>query len=494
MLKILEILHYKQSIISLGLILSLFYYKAHSQQLPYDSLFIKIEPITKINTKEFSEYAPFTYKNELYFISDRDDNLLIINRDKESKNVFSGLYKSTLKDSVSPSKPDKILNLFDSKFYVGPFCETNLGYYYTTTSTAQKQKKEAMGLQINFKSKDSIAKKSSIEKITFGMDESVSFAHPTLMGDSILFFASDLKEGQGKIDLYYSMKRNNVWQRPINCGSKINSKYNESFPYIINSRLYFASDRPNGFCGLVIYSIDWFTNETKLTLLPYPINSKADDFGVMINAKFDAGYFSSNRKGSDDIYYFRNLFPEFKDSREMKNNFYCYTFYEEMGNDNKDTVGLEYEWSFGNNIKKRGLEVKHCFEKDGKYLIKLNVVEKSSGEVFYNQLQYVLDLHAEKQLFIYSPDSMKTGQELEFDPSYSNIENFKMIDYYWDFGDNNHSVQKKPKHIYNNNGEYIVKLGVKGILNNIKTEMSCFKKIIINNKITQPIYIYNVPK
>ncbi|MBK6522561.1 MAG: PKD domain-containing protein [Sphingobacteriaceae bacterium] len=50
--------------------------------------------------------------------------------------------------------------------------------------------------------------------------------------------------------------------------------------------------------------------------------------------------------------------------------------------DTKDTTAMDYEWRFGDGATKRGLEVKHCYQTPGKFLVELNVVDKTTGTVF----------------------------------------------------------------------------------------------------------------
>src|SRR5690606_15061121 len=46
-----------------------------------------------------------------------------------------------------------------------------------------------------------------------------SIQHPALSPDgNILYFASDMPGGFGRMDLYYSEKRNKTWSKPVNCG------------------------------------------------------------------------------------------------------------------------------------------------------------------------------------------------------------------------------------------------------------------------------------
>ncbi len=76
---------------------------------------------------------------------------------------------------------------------------------------------------------------------------------PFLLDDDTLFFASDGYGGPGSYDIYYSVKRNGYWDKPIPL-NEINTRYNESDFIIINSSIgIFASDRPEGLGGLDLY-------------------------------------------------------------------------------------------------------------------------------------------------------------------------------------------------------------------------------------------------
>src|SRR5674476_82792 len=69
-----------------------------------------------------------------------------------------------------------------------------------------------------------------------------------------LFFASDMPGGFGGSDLYYSEWAGDRWQDPVNLGNVINTKGNESYPFM-NSEggLYFSSDGLPGLGGKDIF-------------------------------------------------------------------------------------------------------------------------------------------------------------------------------------------------------------------------------------------------
>lgn len=469
-----------------------FLFNLFSQNSVPDSARIKAIPLSKINTKD-GEYSPFKFKDRFYFVSDRENDFAVIYYDESNSHQFSDLYKATIIDTLRFKKPTSISSQIKTKFYIGPSCETNDGFYCTVNNAALVRSKRKLPLQINFLGKDEKNKLRKPVKISFGLNDTISCAQPSVWADTLMFFASDLYGSTGKIDLFYSIKKNGEWQKPISCGNKVNTEYNELFPFFTNNTLYFASDRPNGYGGLDVYQINIFEENPKVKLLSNPINSKADDFGVYIDSLETSGYFSSNRTGNDDIYYFNTIVPSFDNCIEMKSNNYCFTFYEEASMDTKDTTAMEYEWSFGDGGKKRGLEVSHCYDGEGKFLVELNVVDKTTGQVFFNEVNYEFEIKNIVQIYIYAPDTAKTGTEILFDPSYTNIDSLEIKKYYWDFGDGAYSFEEKPMHVYAKEGTYTVKLGLDGTRNNKKFKECTTKKIVISDKVDKPIFAFTPP-
>lgn len=145
------------------------------------------------------------------------------------------------------------------------------------------------------------------------MIANTNYMHPTLSDDgNTLYFATDILDGYGGFDIYYSRKLSDgTWDLPENMGSQINTEGYEMFPFIDKDTLYFSSDFHVGMGGLDIFktyqsrSGRW----SPLQNLKAPINSGSDDFGYIVDyqsEKLDtvlqAGYFTTNRNGSDDIF------------------------------------------------------------------------------------------------------------------------------------------------------------------------------------------------
>lgn len=143
-------------------------------------------------------------------------------------------------------------------------------------------------------------------------DSVTTFGHPCITEDGkLLYFASDMKGGQGGKDIWMIKKmKRDEWSEPINLGDQINTNGDELFPFIhADGALYFASNGHIGMGGMDVYKAEFDVEGTLLSIsnMKSPINSPQDDFGIVFEGKDERGYFSSNRsagKGGDDIYQF----------------------------------------------------------------------------------------------------------------------------------------------------------------------------------------------
>ena len=84
-----------------------------------------------------------------------------------------------------------------------------------------------------------------------------------------------------------------------------------------------------------------------------------------------------------------------------------------MFNDNGsivvDTVNLQYKWSFGDGKSANNAVVNHCFKGPGNYNINLDLVERSTGKLFFTKLSYNLLIRDFEQPYINSPDLAVKG-------------------------------------------------------------------------------------
>lgn len=126
----------------------------------------------------------------------------------------------------------------------------------------------------------------------------------TPQGD-YLYFASDQAGTAGELDLWRVaiLEGGKAFGTPENFGGRINTGFNERYPFISADRiLYFTSDRWGGYGGLDIYALDLTDDTAQPKNLGEGINTPKDDFNFVYNSKLDYGFLSTNRIGRQDIY------------------------------------------------------------------------------------------------------------------------------------------------------------------------------------------------
>lgn len=154
--------------------------------------------------------------------------------------------------------------------------------------------------------------------IDFSLDaatlDSFNFRHPALSANGeVMVFSSDMTGSEGS-DLWMSVydTKARKWGKPLRLGNDVNSEGREAFPYLHeDGTLYFASDGHAGMGGLDIFSAEKSITEwkwSKTENMKFPMNSSADDFGLIMATDKRSGYLTSSRegtKGGDDIWSFQ---------------------------------------------------------------------------------------------------------------------------------------------------------------------------------------------
>ncbi|MES2826863.1 MAG: OmpA family protein [Bacteroidota bacterium] len=236
---------------------------------------------TSNDTKTIGNFNNSLERDTLGLLLEKDINLSLI----------KGALNSKYHDASASIFPD------------GSIIFTRNNYYKGTTKTS---KDGVTKLKMYTVSGRDLGK---ITEFPYNGDE-FSTGHPALNKDgNILIFSSDRSGGYGGSDLYYCVRSGNgQWTRPVNMGKKINTEGNEMFPYLDkNDVLFFASTGHAGLGGLDIFEVQ--LNEMRPVVdvknMGAPINSSKDDFGLIRDTEGKSGYFSSNRRGNDDIYSFK---------------------------------------------------------------------------------------------------------------------------------------------------------------------------------------------
>ena len=132
-----------------------------------------------------------------------------------------------------------------------------------------------------------------------------------------IYFVSNRKGGYGRSDIWEVRKlADGSWGDPINLGRNINTTGMEMTPYIHpdGKTLYFASDGHIGMGGTDLY-VSRMNEKGEWSYpinLGYPINTKENEIGIVLNAMGNLAYISADRDGGFggfDVYSFE-LYPE----------------------------------------------------------------------------------------------------------------------------------------------------------------------------------------
>ncbi len=126
-----------------------------------------------------------------------------------------------------------------------------------------------------------------------------SAKHPTVSEDGTrLFFASNMRGSYGKYDIYVAdINADGSLGVSKNLGPKVNTKEDELYPNIYNSTLlFFASEGRDGFGGLDLYATQVTYNKlTPSVNLGSHINSSRDDYAIQLDVEKGESYVVSNR-------------------------------------------------------------------------------------------------------------------------------------------------------------------------------------------------------
>ncbi|MFH2095356.1 MAG: PKD domain-containing protein [Bacteroidota bacterium] len=307
--------------------------------------------------------------------------------------------------------------------------------------------------------------------------------HPTLTTNGTkIFYAADFDDSYGGTDLYYSILINDKWSEPINLGNTVNSEGNELFPfYHRDNILYFSSDG-HGSAGKLDIFYSEFRNGRWLPPVPLgsPVNSQANDFGIIVHPDNDRGVFTSDRDGTLDIFTFISVYPSFINCTEAGAIDRCISL-NESGTMNLDTTKMQYNWNLGDGTEIKGEKAEHCYEKDGIYTISLDVTDKITGEFEKGVASESIEISAKEGLYF----DIRPNGIVNKPVTITNVENlvkdYSPTVWYWDFGDGTKGTGKDMQHTWIRQGEFIVRLGIIKDENNIReSQKFCvWKKIKI---------------
>ena len=242
----------------------------------------------------------------IYFTSSRDDAAGNKTHGATGQN-FTDIFESRLDKKSKWSTPVPVERI-NSEFEDGtPSVSSDYREIYFTRCEAGKRETKGCVIMYSKLSGDSWSEPVNLNILA----DTLVAAHPALSPDgSTLYFVSEMAGGFGLKDIYSVTRSGNgdSWSTPRNLGPDINTSGDELFPFMRDDgSLYFASDGHIGMGGLDIFKAvpqpdgSWMIQNMKS-----PVNSFADDFGIIFETENEKGVFSSTRKGrgNDELYSF----------------------------------------------------------------------------------------------------------------------------------------------------------------------------------------------
>ena len=255
------------------------------------------------------EFSPSFWNEYIVFVGARSRQKLF---DKKINEAYFDLYYSAVNKNDQLEKTALLSKSLNTEYHEGPasFFDDGSSIIYSGPDKDRGflvMNEEGDVLNVLYESRTELNDWTKPIKSSVNI-EGYTSCHPTVNSKgNYLIFSSDRPGGYGKMDLYISHKdQNGTWGEAINLGPKINSEEVEVFPYINQEGyLFYASHTKDGDLDIYRTRITDLSISENPIRLPHPINSDADDFGLILNETGRLGYMTSTRKGGrgkDDIY------------------------------------------------------------------------------------------------------------------------------------------------------------------------------------------------
>lgn len=264
-----------------------------------------------INSKS-SDFSTALYGNQLIFATSRDTGTIKQVKNGWNEDYFSDLYKANLSEDGSLNGVTAFSKKLNTKAHESSAVCTKDGktLYFTRNNIVKntfKRDDEGVSRLKILKAVHNGKSWTNVQELPFNSD-GYSVAHPALSEDErTLYFSSNMDGTLGNSDIFkVAINDDGTYGIPEPLGPAINTESRETFPFVKDDMLYFASDGHPGLGGLDVFAVKLDDPNGRVVNLGEPINGKQDDFAYIINEE-KKGFFSSNREsgqGSDDIYSF----------------------------------------------------------------------------------------------------------------------------------------------------------------------------------------------
>jgi PKD repeat protein len=120
----------------------------------------------------------------------------------------------------------------------------------------------------------------------------------------------------------------------------------------------------------------------------------------------------------------------------------------------------QYSWRFGDGTLAEGAEVRHSFERPGRYPVRLLVRDDSDHPCSSASAELTVTVNAPPVAHAGPDRTAAVGQIITFDATASNDPDGAIAHYQWDFGDGRTAQGPRPSIAYETPGDYRVRLTV----------------------------------
>jgi outer membrane protein OmpA-like peptidoglycan-associated protein len=269
---------------------------------------------TTLNTTQ-SDFGPAFVNDELWFSAFTDEEIGKLSKG-DSKDIFYNLFSVKMDNEGNASGTKNAqFEAISAGYHAGPvsYCEKTQELFVTLSNFDNPEVKNNVYQKADIRLKIIITKKINgiwtvTEEFPFN-NPAWSVGHPTISetGDTLFFASNKPNSGFGESDIYMSVRKDRKWGEPVNLGEKVNSAYDEMFPFFFGgSVLFYATNK--GKNKKADFDLQYICKTGSNFSEPKSLddfNTKKDDFGLIIHPKGKVGYFVSRRNGGigdDDIY------------------------------------------------------------------------------------------------------------------------------------------------------------------------------------------------
>ncbi len=261
---------------------------------------VTLERLPEVVNSPFSEYNPLLVGDTLFYFSSMrsevdDDNELFFDTHWSSR-----IYQAYCSEGNYYGVKTLPVTINKSRYYHPNFC-FNKSRDYMVFSRCYRTADEELVCNL-YESRLKNGKWGKAQALGNGINgPGFSTTQPFLaeLDDyAVLYFVSNRPNGQGEMDIWFSVYKNGQYEIPINAGSGVNTAGNEVTPFydVVAGILYFSSDEWPGKGGYDIFnSQGGLCSWTPPQNLGTPLNSEENDIYFSVNADGQSGYLSSNR-------------------------------------------------------------------------------------------------------------------------------------------------------------------------------------------------------